>query len=126
MFSGFLGFAGNAALDTTRQQAHNQPTSTADSSGSWPQYSERGVQNSLVSLSPGTPLTLPIEKSTCHIMEELGSTMVLNSANSPDIFTKENHLFRVLKEHLREQEYYDHNRLKNDLSNFFSRQAHSQ
>ena len=66
-----------------------------------------------------------IAKSTRHILEKLGWTTVPHPPYSPDIAPSDYHLFRNLKQHLREKKFKDYNQLKSDLADFFDRQPHS-
>jgi histone-lysine N-methyltransferase SETMAR len=60
-----------------------------------------------------------IAKVTRHKLEELGWQVLPHPPYSPDLAPSDYHLFRSLRNHLREQHFDDQDHLKSDLENFF-------
>ena len=65
---------------------------------------------------------LHVAKLTQQFLEKLGWTTVSHLPYSPDLALSDYHLFRALKQHLREKKFDDYEHLKNDLTNFFDHQ----
>lgn len=58
-------------------------------------------------------------KLTREFLEKLGWTTVPHPPYSPDLAPSDYHLFRALKQHLREKKFENYDHLKNDLADFF-------
>ena len=63
-----------------------------------------------------------VAKLIHQFLEKLGWTTVPHPPYSLDLAPSDYHLFRALKQHLREKKFDDYEHLKNDLADFFDRQ----